>query len=63
MDARTVSMAGRVWAFSYSRSQTDSVIQYIDNQEKHHRKTTFKDEYLKLLERFDVLFDERYLFE
>ena len=50
-------------AFSYSRSQIDSVIKYIDNQEDHHRKATFKDEYLKLLENFDVLYDERYLFE
>ena len=50
-------------AFSYSRSQIDSVIKYIDNQEDHHRKATFKDEYLRLLEKFDVLYDERYLFE
>ena len=50
-------------AFSYSRSQIDSVIKYIDNQEEHHRKATFKDEYLRQLEKFDVLYDERYLFE
>jgi len=37
-------------AFSYSRSQIDSVINYIDSQEDHHRKVTFKDEYLRLLE-------------
>ena len=50
-------------AFSYSRSQIDSVIKYIDNQEGHHRKAKFKDECLRLLEKFDVLYDERYLFE
>jgi hypothetical protein len=63
MDTRAVSRAGRVWGFSYSRSQIASVIKYIDNQEEHHRKATFKDEYLRLLEKFDVLYDERYLFE
>ena len=41
----------------------DSVIKYIDNQEVHHRKATFKDEYLRLLEKFDILYDKRYLFE
>ena len=50
-------------AFSYSRSQIDTVIKYIDNQEEHHKKTSFKDEYLKLLEKFNVMYDERYLFD
>ena len=50
-------------AFSYSRSQIDSVVKYINNQEDHHKKATFKDEYLRLLEKFDVQYDERYLFE
>ena len=45
----------RYGPFSYSRSHIDSVIKYIDNQEDHHRKATFKDEYLRLLEIFDVL--------
>ncbi len=35
----------------------------IKNQGEHHRKATFKDEYLRLLEKFDVLYDERYLFK
>ena len=50
-------------AFSYSRSQIDSVIRYILNQEEHHRKKTFRYEYLKLLEEFDIAFEDRFLFE
>ncbi len=50
-------------AFSYSRSQRDEVIRYIINQEKHHATTTFREEYLNMLKRFDVEYDEQYLFE
>lgn len=50
-------------AFSYSRSQRNDVIKYIVNQEEHHRKRTFKDEYLKFLNAFGVEYNERYLFE
>ena len=50
-------------AFSYSISQLDDVIRYIQNQEEHHRETSFKDEYLKYLKRFDIEFDENYVFE
>jgi len=50
-------------AFSYSQSQIGFVIQYILNQEKHHQKQSFKDEYVGLLERFNVEYDERYLFD
>jgi REP element-mobilizing transposase RayT len=49
--------------FSYSRSQIDTVIKYIDSQEKHHKKFSFKDEYLKLLRKFDVEYDPMYLFD
>lgn len=49
--------------FSYSRSQIDTVIKYIQNQEKHHRKKAFKEEYIDFLEKFAVEYDERYLFE
>ena len=49
--------------FSYSRSQRDGVIKYIMNQEEHHRKVTFREEYLKMLKSFDVEFKEQYLFE
>ncbi len=49
-------------AFSYSDSQLDRVIRYIDDQERHHRKTSFKDEYIYFLEKFRVNFDPNYLF-
>ena len=48
--------------FSYSRSQIGNVVSYITNQEKHHMKKTFREEYHTMLEKFDVSFDERYLF-
>ncbi len=50
-------------AFSYSRSQRDSVIRYIMRQEQHHGKRTFKDEYLELLQKNDIKYDDVYLFE
>ncbi len=50
-------------AFSYSRSQLDKIISYINKQEIHHRKNTFKEEYKKILKRFNVEYDEKYLFE
>ncbi len=49
--------------FSYSHSQTDGVIKYILNQEKHHQKKTFKQEYYELLDRFEIPYEERYLFD
>ena len=50
-------------AFSYSRSHIDEVYKYILNQEKHHAKTAFKTEYIQLLEKFEIEYDERFLFE
>lgn len=49
-------------AFSYSKSGIDNVIKYIKNQEIHHKKSSFKEEYLKLLKKFEVDYDEQYLF-
>ena len=49
-------------AFSYSKSQLKNVIHYIENQEQHHRKRTFKEEYTEFLEKFEVDYDEKYLF-
>ena len=49
--------------FSYSHSQIDAVYKYIVNQEEHHKKQTFKEEYLEFLDKFKVSFDERYIFE
>ncbi len=50
-------------AFSYSRSQRDKVINYILKQEEHHREITFREEYMDLLKKFEIKFDERYVFE
>ncbi len=50
-------------AFSYSHSQLKDVIKYIENQEIHHSKKSFKLEYLDFLQKFEVPFDEQYLFE
>ena len=50
-------------AFSYSRSQVDTVIKYIMNQEQHHKKKTFKEEYIEFLKKFDLDYEEKYLFE
>jgi REP element-mobilizing transposase RayT len=49
--------------FSYSHKQLDVVYKYIKNQEKHHSKKTFNEEYLAILEKFEIPYDERYLFE
>lgn len=49
--------------FSYSRSQIDGVIKYIMNQQDHHKKLTFKEEYLDFLKKFEIDYNERYLFE
>jgi len=50
-------------AFSYSKSQIDNVVKYINNQEEHHKKITFKEEYLDMLEKFEIKYDEKYLFD
>ena len=49
--------------FSYSRSQLDKVVKYIENQEKHHKRRTFREEYIEMLEKFKVKFDKKYIFE
>lgn len=49
--------------FSYSHSHIDSVIKYVLNQEVHHQRKTFREEYLNLLEKFEVPFEEWYLFD
>lgn len=50
-------------AFSYSKSQIESVVQYIMSQPEHHKKATFKEEYLLFLNKFKVDYDPKYLFE
>lgn len=50
-------------AFSHAKSQLDTVVKYIHNQQEHHRKVTFLDEYQKMLKSFAVDYDERYIFK
>ncbi len=50
-------------AFSYSRSQIDNVVKYILNQEEHHRKKSFREEYVHFLKKFEIDYEEKYLFE
>lgn len=48
-------------AFSYSHSHIDKVAKYIMNQEQHHKKKTFQEEYLEILQRFNISYDEKYI--
>ncbi|MDR2804615.1 MAG: IS200/IS605 family transposase [Dysgonamonadaceae bacterium] len=50
-------------AFSYGKSQISDIANYIANQEKHHKKRTFKEEYLEFLKLFEIEYDERYVFK
>ena len=50
-------------AFTYSKSQIDTVVKYILNQPDHHRKKTFKEEYLKILNDYGIQYDDKYLFD
>ena len=62
-------MQGRfIWqegygAFSYSHSAVENVYNYILNQEQHHHKQTFQEEYMDFLQKFEVGHDVKYLFE
>ena len=49
--------------FSYSHSHIDAVVKYVLNQEKHHQKKTFRQEYNQLLKKFEIPHEERFLFE
>ena len=50
-------------AFSYGRSQIEDVCRYIQNQEEHHKKETFRQEYIRFLEKFGIEYDEKYIFQ
>ena len=49
-------------AFSYSKSQLSDVVNYILNQAEHHKKRTFKEEYLLMLQKANIAYDDAYLF-
>ncbi|KIQ17333.1 transposase [Flavobacterium sp. MEB061] len=50
-------------AFSYSKSQLNAVVNYIQNQELHHQKKTFREEYIDFLDKFEIDYDERFIFK
>ncbi len=50
-------------AFSYGKSQLDKIYNYIKNQGRHHKESTFREEYIKLLKRFKIKYDQKYLFD
>lgn len=50
-------------AFSYSHSQIAAVYKYIENQEAHHAKQTFREEYIEMLGKFEIEYDEKYIFQ
>jgi putative transposase len=50
-------------AFSYSKSQLNNVIKYIQNQEEHHSCKNFREEYLEFLNEFEIVYNETYLFD
>ena len=50
-------------AFTYGKSQIQIVAAYIENQEKHHSKKTFKEEYIEFLKKFEIDYNENYIFK
>lgn len=50
-------------AFSYARSQVKAVAQYVENQEIHHRKISFLEEYKNFLKKFEVEYEDQYIFK
>lgn len=50
-------------AFTHSHAQIDTVIKYINNQEEHHQRKTFREEYLEILRKNDIRFSDEYLFD
>lgn len=50
-------------AFSYSHSQIDNVAKYVLNQKEHHKKISFKEEYIDFLKKFEIEYHEKYLFD
>ena len=68
LKAKAAELADFAWqggygVFSIGQSQVDDVRAYIAGQEKHHRKVSFQDEFRRLLERYDIAFEERYVWD
>jgi REP element-mobilizing transposase RayT len=68
VDKRKLARGKFAWqegygAFSYGHSQLDTIVRYIMNQEKHHQRRSFRNEYLALLRKFEIDFKEEYVFQ
>ena len=48
--------------FSYRQRDVDQIYKYVQNQEEHHKKQSFRDEYVDLLKEFEIGYDEQYIF-
>ena len=62
-DQRLFAWQIKYGAFSVSVSQVDKLIKYIENQEPHHRRMSFQEEFVALLKKHNIEYDERYLWE
>ena len=62
-NARAFAWQEGYGAFSVSKSEEEKVIKYVRNQESHHRKRTFQEEFVALLDRHGIEYDERYLWD
>jgi len=62
-DQRLFAWQTKYGAFSVSASQSDKIIKYIENQPEHHRKMSFQEEFVALLKKHNIEYDERYLWE
>lgn len=60
---RTFCLAGGIWCVLLSKSHVPDVIRYIQNQEVHHKKQNFLDEYRQFLKVFEIDYDEQYIFK
>jgi hypothetical protein len=56
-------MARRIWSVFVWSFSNRSLYQYVANQEEHHKKRTFKEEYIDFLEKFEIEYNEKYLFD
>ena len=62
-DQHLFSWQVKYGAFSVSVSQLDKIVDYIENQEEHHRKVTFQEEFIALLKKHNIDYEERFLWE
>jgi len=68
LKAQSPALAAFAWqrgygAFSVGPSDLDALLQYLDNQEEHHRTRTFQEEYRAFLKKYGIVFDERYVWD